>query len=745
LGTWLAIGVLVVGSVAVVAASWLSPEPGSAFAAGGGGIGALVEDADLQGLKVERLVAGPLGLSHDAGLDPTRTVLVVATPKHPYSTDEAAAAMAFVARGGVLLVADDFGQANSLTASMGLVFERVRLVEPDPSASTNASVAGRTYSLALTGATGLKAPPSSATRVLAWSSEASFLDRDGDGIIGPADPHGPFPLIAESTPAGASGHILAVADVDIFSRSGSDLKDNRAWRQAILAQALPDGGTVLVDESQVASDPGLRILGIAVAAAAAPPWRYALMSVTGLLILGLVSPFIRERWQAHRFRPHRFIRRSTLAARLGPAAPEPHGSPRSHWTARGVAAILAMGALVCLSLLFGSNEAGYAGGALLAALAMAAVPRLPRLEAQRRLSVDRLDEASEAQVSLEVKQGMGSHVDLEFRDHLPDEFEVRVGTPWFRARLPNRQPLAVSYAVSPALRGPYDIGPLHVRLKDPLALRVQEAHLAGGTAIRVNPRKEPVRKVPFRTRVPTITLGPHLVNRAGDGSEFHALRTYQTGDSYRNVNWKASARSKELMVNQRVHESMARLAIFVDARAISGAGPASLTPLAQGCRAALSVAAGALRVRDRIRIVVYGEGVLELPPAPGSRQLHELTELLAGLPAAGSTPFLEAVRHALPTLKGGTPAMLASGLEDDPSIVEGMKLLRARGLLPFAVVPSLGTQPLEPDDGGPEPEAASLTEARRQAIGKLQSIGVPVYDAVPNVPLDYLFRTGGGL
>jgi uncharacterized protein (DUF58 family) len=174
-------------------------------------------------------------------------------------------------------------------------------------------------------------------------------------------------------------------------------------------------------------------------------------------------------------------------------------------------------------------------------------------------------------------------------------------------------------------------------------------------------------------------------------------------------------------------------------------GPASASPLTHGCRTVLSVGAGALRVRDRLRIVVYGDGVQELPPMPASRQVHELTELLSGLPAAGDTGFLQAVQHVLPTLRGGTPVLLASGLEDDPSVIEGMRILRGRGLLPFAIVPPIGATPLDPDDGGPEPDADRLHASRKETMAKLQALGVPVFDAVPNVPLDYLFRTGGGL
>ncbi|HEX2066562.1 MAG TPA: DUF58 domain-containing protein, partial [Candidatus Thermoplasmatota archaeon] len=250
-----------------------------------------------------------------------------------------------------------------------------------------------------------------------------------------------------------------------------------------------------------------------------------------------------------------------------------------------------------------------------------------------------------------------------------------------------------------------------------------------------------VRRIPFTTRVPTITLGPHHVNRAGDGSEFHALRDYAQGDSLRTVNWKASARSGSLMVNQRVHESMTRLTLLLDARAASGAGPATATPLADGCRAAVSIAGAALRVRDRIRLVAYGEGLTEVPEAPGSRQLHELREALSCLPARGAMGLAQAVEAMATQLRPNTPVLILSGCEGDPSFVDGVRALRNRGCLPLVVASPVHVRPdgAEPE----EPGAAALLAQREQTLAGVRALGVPVHETEPGLPLDDLFRLGG--
>lgn len=717
------------GLFAVAAGSMAADERHSAFAGGDGAT--LVEEAEALGWDVQRLSSRPETLLHDPAADPHGTVLVVLGPQRPYTDAEAAAVADFVAAGGALWVADNFGHANSVTRQFGIVFERVRLVEPEP--AWNASLDGRLYPFHLPDPTALRIASSAQAEVLAASSPASFTDRDGDGIIAAGDPAGPFPVLARL--AHGDGQVVVLADPAPLA-AASDA-DGRAWLRALL-KTVP-GDLLLVDESMSTQDPVLAALAAQRSAAAAMPWRAVVMAAAALALAGLFAPHVWRRWGRHVFRPHRFVRRAHLEEDTREVPPA-----GAAWTTRGVTAIVTAAALGLLALLHGSQEAAYASAMLLGVVGLAFHGRRPRLLAERTLSASRLDENANIEVSIEIN-GRSGNGECEFRDHLPSEFEVQEGANWFRAAPQRGRPLHVRYVASPSLRGPYAVGPLRVRWHDPLALRLHEADVAPGAPVRVNPRQEPVRQVPFRTRVPTITLGPHFVNRAGEGSEFHALRQYQTGDSFRSVNWKASARSKDLMVNQRVHESMTRLTIFLDARAISAAGPASSSPLAHGCRAVLSVGAGALRVRDRLRIVVYGDGVREVPPMPASRQLHELTDLLSSLPAAGETTFAQAVAATTATLKSGTPVMLASGLEDDETIEEGMKILRSRGMLPFVVSAPLGVEPVDPADGASEPDADALLTRRQETISSLQSMDIPVYDAVPGFPLDHIFRSGGGV
>lgn len=743
--TAILLAALLTTAAAVIGFSLAAEENRSAFEPAGDGPWPLVEDARSQGLEVSRLVSSPLSLSSPGDAEPDHALVAVVTPSRGYSADEREHLRAFVQSGGRLLVADNFGQANSLTTHFGLTLERVRLVESDPTRLANATLEGRTFRIWLQAPTAINFDAGSSARVLAYSSAQSFVDRDGDGIISASDPRGPFPVAIELSVGQAGGSLIVVSDPGPFTAPGADEADNRAWRTALLAYLLPNGGSVFVDESRQASpDPFVAGLGAMVGAATSAPWKYVLIGL-GLLLAALVfRPYADSTWAAHRFRPNHFVRRALLRGATGSTAPqEAHAGERSFWTRRGVTAAVLGLALALLGLAFGSTQAGYASAFLLVACAAALLPAAPRVSAKRELSKDALEESANLDVNLELTV-KGHGMDLEFREQLPKEFEVRQGTNWFQTHVNTHAATRLAYSASPALRGPFVVGPLAVRRRDALGLRVEQEELLSGANVRVRPRKDAVRKIRFKTKVPTVTMGPHLVNRAGDGSEFHSLRDYQHGDSFRNVNWKASARSKQLVVNQRVHESLTTLTLFLDARAISGAGPASKTPLAHGCRAVVSVASGAIQARDRVRLIIYGKGVHELPPASGAELLEELPKVLADLRPEGDTTFLAALEGTLAIIRPKTPVMLVSGLEDDPSIPDGIRLLRSRGVLPLVVASHIGTHPVDAEDGPADPDADALQKARRETLTTLQSMDLPVFDAPPDVPLDYLFRVGGG-
>ncbi len=721
-----------VGATVVVVSllSATTTEPDSSFS-GRGGATSLVEEALAQGLETLRLLSGPRAFSASPDHDSQHTLLVLVAPERPYRADEVDAVHAFLEQGGSVLVADNFGHGNSVTAPLGITFERVRLVEAS-AAAMPATLGGRTLNLQTSAPTALLVGPGAVHRVLASSSSNSFLDRDGDGLVHASEPPGPFPVVVESDVGEQGGLLMVLADPTLLA---SDSADNAVFRVAILERLLPDGGRIVVDESRSPSrDPWLFAAAALVDATTSDPWRYVLVAAAaGLLLMGFL--LATDAWGPHRFNIDRFVRRSEL----GRSAANGSSARSVQWTRRGRAALAAGLALALAGLALGNQQATYAASFLLLGGALAMWRAPPRVRAVRQVGAHRIHEEGETKVELSLDVAGRRSAEAEILDSLPQEFQLTGGHNWFQTLLRPGRPATFTHSVRGVLRGPYPVGPLRVRSTDPFGLRVLEQTADVAQDVLVLPRLEPLTRIPFKSRIPMLTLGPHLVKRAGDGTEFHALRDYQAGDSIRSVNWKASARHKGLVVNQRVHESMATVTVFLDARAVSGAGTLRLNPLNEGCRAAFSVIAGALLARDKVQVFVYGDGVRKLGQGGQRIEAQAIGADLARLEPRGTTTLLEAVEAVLPDLKPKNPFVLVSGLEADSTVVDGMRLVRQREALAFVYALNLST---EPGVGAPEPEARRVLQERERAIAGIQATGTQVLSAVPGMPFGTLLQVG---
>ena len=108
--------------------------------------------------------------------------------------------------------------------------------------------------------------------------------------------------------------------------------------------------------------------------------------------------------------------------------------------------------------------------------------------------------------------------------------------------------------------------------------------------------------------------------------EFADLRLFAPGDRVRSINWRASARRDELVVNERHPERNADVILFLDTFADARAGGRSTLDLA--VRATATLAARYLERRDRVGLVSFGGVLRWLTPGMGSTQRYRIVDAL---------------------------------------------------------------------------------------------------------------------
>ena len=277
---------------------------------------------------------------------------------------------------------------------------------------------------------------------------------------------------------------------------------------------------------------------------------------------------------------------------------------------------------------------------------------------------------------------------LEVFDNVPHEMKMRQGINQMRMNLGPGQSARIKYRVRCPLRGHYTLGPISVRYRNAFNLFANESKVQDRTDITVFPQVREIEEALLRSDVPKMYTGATTLKTPGPGMEFYSLREYLPGDAFRSINWKAFARTGELMVNEKTRDAVTDVFIILDTRDVSRIGTVLKNPLEMGTIAAASISSYFIRRRDSVALVTYGERMDYLSPETGDNQGYKVLSNLAAVRAKGSMP-LQAVTNAMSSrMSRGSPVFIISSLEGDGTTLPAIRNLAGRGHEVIVLSPS---------------------------------------------------------
>jgi hypothetical protein len=220
--------------------------------------------------------------------DADGTVAVVLAPQEPYTETETARLRRFVASGGTLVVAEDFGRPGAtllddLDTSMRVTGaplrdERYYYEGPGLPEARNTSAeldAAGVESVTLNYPSTLRAGEG---EVLVRSSAYAYVDRNRNEELDDNESLAARPIVARE--AIGSGQVIAVSDPSLFLNAMLDRPGNTAFVEWLFA----DADTVLLDYSHAGGRPPLIALLTALRASPAAQVSLGLLGVAGVLL-----------------------------------------------------------------------------------------------------------------------------------------------------------------------------------------------------------------------------------------------------------------------------------------------------------------------------------------------------------------------------------------------------------------------------------------------------------------------------
>ncbi len=386
----------------------------------------------------------------------------------------------------------------------------------------------------------------------------------------------------------------------------------------------------------------------------------------------------------------------------------------------GYATLTAIGLVAALALRRPELAVMVAPFALALAVGLRSV-RDPMVELDFTLASDRVLEGSEVDAELTVRAETG--VDrLELLLDLPPGMEVADGDDAVALRLRGGDEQSIPLRLRPVRWGLYDVGEVEVRARDVLRLVVWERRFRDSTRLKAYPREESVRRILAPVETQAFT-GSEVARTKGDGIEYADIRDYVPGDRLRSINWRASARRDDLVVNERHPERNTDVVLFVDSFADVRRGDRST--LDDAVRAAATLATRYLERRDRVGLVAFGGILRWLQPGMGLTQRFRLIETVLETGVEPTYTWRD-VNRIPPRILPPKALVLALTPLVDPRYVAALEDLRARGF-DLVVVEVDPIALVEPGRDEIEALAYRLWLLERAVLrSRLQGLGIAV-------------------
>ena len=280
--------------------------------------------------------------------------------------------------------------------------------------------------------------------------------------------------------------------------------------------------------------------------------------------------------------------------------------------------------------------------------------------------------------------------------------------------------------------GTYVVGDLRVRTRDRLGLLVCEGRFDRGTRLLVFPLPQTLRRL-VAPRATQPFSGNEFARQKGEGLEFADLRAFAPGDRVRAINWRASARRDELVVNERHPERNADVILFLDTFADARSGGRSTLDLA--VRATATLATHYLDRRDRVGLVSFGGYLRWLMPGMGLGQRYRIVDALLESQVVFNSAWKDASIIPGRTLPPHALVLAISPLLDERA-VEALADLRSRGY-DLAVLEVSPVGFVEPGPSEADRLAHRLWLLRRRELrARYERLGVAVATWDDETPIE---------
>lgn len=246
----------------------------------------------------------------------------------------------------------------------------------------------------------------------------------------------------------------------------------------------------------------------------------------------------------------------------------------------------------------------------------------------RRFTPDRLSNGDENNIRIDVENNYPFPIQLQLIDEVPAQFQKRDTV--FELSMPVNGQKAIQYSLRPIKRGEYEFGVVNVYVSTLASLIKRRYKFGKAISIPVYPSFLQMRKYQLMAISNRLSeIGVKRIRRIGHSMEFEQIKEYVQGDDVRTINWKATARKSQLMVNNFTDEKSQQVYCVIDKGRVMKMPFEGLSLLDYAINASLVLLNVALNKQDKAGLITFSEKLSSFLKADKKAlQMNSILEVL---------------------------------------------------------------------------------------------------------------------
>ena len=280
-------------------------------------------------------------------------------------------------------------------------------------------------------------------------------------------------------------------------------------------------------------------------------------------------------------------------------------------------------------------------------------------------------------IYLEVDNRSSTRLFIEIIDELPIEFQRRDFA--FHIEVPAAERRKFRYTLKPTGRGVLKFGRLRFFISSPLGLVQRRLSFdQPETRVAVYPSVLQMKQQTLRAQRIALREGSRRLRQFGHSYEFEQIKPYVPGDDHRHINWKATARTGELMLNMFQEERSQQIIAVIDT------GRSMLYPFSgmslvdYAVNASLALLNVAASRGDKVGAYAFDAKVhSRMPPSSRPQQMMHILEQLYAQQNSDLEPDFDALYdHFRHQIKGRSLIILFSNITSQAALERSLPALQ---------------------------------------------------------------------